>query len=281
MTSHELINLYKSDSLDENLTPLSDSTGFTLVRNYDKNSRYFSEGKKMFIRLFISKRNFIHGSIDMVKPNKEETGETTYSIISDQVSKPKITNFSIEEDDKISFNGTKILYLPKNIEIDLNKFVEILVKNHLTDRLFFKRQKNRIANSTLRLLFWLSDKHYEKVSVLLNTRNSTSNNKHDVADNTDTEPFFKYFHIPRNTLLILFCLFFSISSLLLNHLKDSYYTLSNPSLVLFVFLVLFITEKVSMRLNVKIKAFFDRESNFISKLHKYQYYNEFKLKYFI
>ena len=63
------------------------------------------------------------------------------------------------------------------------------------------------------------------------------------------------------------------------------FSLSNPFVVLFIFLILFSSEKFSLWLERKIEDFFENETvfkkkrnNFIEHLHNYQFNSKFKLK---
>ena len=145
----------------------------------------------------------------------------------------------------------------------------------------------------LRLFFWLSDKHYEKIRVAIDKYHFNRDNQPIKDDEKNVEPFFKYFYISKNTIFALLLLTFLIAILSIIfpcviYLEKIWpfgdFSLSNPFVILFFFLVLFSCEKFSIWLNKKIKNFFEKESfqkkeiNFIERLHNYQYNNKFKLK---
>lgn len=208
-----------------------------------------------------------------------EQNPERYIIVSGEEYKKRTTNFYFKEEEGLVFNqDTHKIYHEKTKQtFSLNELVQILVQNHLSDRERWKRKKNYLANALLKVVFWLSDKHYERVQVMLDLHRLNPKREHDKGDEKNIEPFFKYFLIPRNTLFAFLLLAFpvSISMYLLSGIDLS---LSNSVIVLFFFLLLFILEKVSIGLDGKIKKFFDKENNFISRVHKYQFQNKFTLK---
>jgi hypothetical protein len=158
----------------------------------------------MFIKLSIVDNKVIHGSVDMVdfkKGNNE-----SYPINTKDKYKKKVTNFYFGEEEQIYFDTkTKkiICKVPKK-SFSLNEFIEIIVKNHLSDRLFWKRGKNYLAINCLKFFFWLSDRHYKGSEVMTLIYGLGSETK-DIKDNkVKAEPFFKYFYITKNILFILF-----------------------------------------------------------------------------
>jgi ABC-type bacteriocin/lantibiotic exporter with double-glycine peptidase domain len=143
----------------------------------------------------------------------------------------------------------------------------------------------------LKILFWLSDKHYEKIRVSIDKYHIGRDNQPIKEDEKNTEPFFKYFYISKNTIFALLLLTFILAIFsfvfpvcIKNLWPFGEFSLSNPFVILFFFLILFSCEKLSTWLNLKIKEFFEKESafhkkvNFIERLHNYQYQNNFKLK---
>jgi len=296
MNSKEFANLYTKQDSDETITPFQDESGFSLIRLYPEGTPYNKDGRRMFIKIAALERGFFY-VVDMTKPEKR--GESTDYVITDgEEYKKRVTNF-FSDGGEFSFDNDskKIIHLPTKKNFTLNEFVTILVANHLSDRLFLKRCLNGIANVILKLLFWLSDKHYERVKVSLDKYHSSREGKPTLEEQKNTEPFFKYFYISKNLIFsILLMAFFitilavifpyalSVKSIWLSFFGE--FSLSNPMVILFFFLVLFSSEKLSMWLNRKIKDFFipekgynaEQKVNFIEKLHNFQLQNKFNLK---
>jgi hypothetical protein len=298
MTKEDFLKLYTKQEYDNSITLFDSEIGFSLIRDYSKNTPYYKDGKKMFIKLAILKGKLFY-SIDMTKPEQRDEEPINYTITQGEEYPKKITNFFSVLDDKESFvfdeNTKKIIFKPKEKSFTLNEFVEILVLNHLSDCLFLKRILDSIVESVLKLLFWLSDKHYEKIQVSIDKYHFGRDNQPAKEDEKNTEPFFKYFDISKNTIFALLLLTFLLM-ILSAIFPDILYTekiwpfgefsLSNPFVILFFFLILFSCEKFSIWLNNKIKNFFQddkdsfqkKEINFIERLHNFQYQNKFELK---
>ena len=296
MNSQDFTNFYTKQDSDETITPFQDEAGFSLIRPYPEGTPYNKDGRRMFIKVAALERGLYY-VVDMTKPEKR--GESTEYVITDgEEYKRKVTNF-FSDGEEFSFDGTskKIVHLPTKKSFTLNEFVTILVANHLSDRLFIKRYLNMVTNVILKLLFWLSDKHYERVRVSLDKYHFSREGKPVLEEKGDTEPFFKYFYISKNFIFsILLIAFFvailaiifpyTISAESIWHSFFGEFSLSNPMVVLFFFLVLFSSEKLSIWLNRKIKDFFVPEKdyrsgqteNFIEKMHNFQLQNKFKIK---
>jgi hypothetical protein len=298
MNSQEFKDLYKKQDSDETITSFKNEAGFSLIRPYLKNAPYYKDGRRMFIKVAILDRGFFYG-VDMTKPEKRE--ETTSYVITDgEEYKKKVTNFvSDTRDDEFIFDESqkKIKHNKTSRYFTLNEFVEILVTNHLSDRLFWKRRGNALVNAILKILFWLSDKHYEKVRVSIDKHNFSRDNKPVMEEQSKTEPFFKYFYISKNLIFAILLTTFLIAILVgifPNEIPLKYiwyslfgeFSLSNPLVVLLFFLALFSSEKISIWLNKNIKDFLmpdkgyfsEKKETFIEKLHNYQYHNKFNLK---
>src|SRR3989344_1995583 len=290
MTKEEFFNLYNKKDTDTSITQFSNEIGFSLVRDYPKNTPYNKDGKKMFIKIALLKDKLFY-SVDMTKPEQREGEPTSYIITEGQEYRKKTTNFFSDNQEPFIFaeNTKKIIFTPKNKSFTLDEFIEILVLNHLSDRLFFKRILNWIADLVLKLLFWLSDKHYEKIRVAIDKYHFNRDNQPIKEDEKSVEPFFKYFYISKNTIfaMLLTVFFLAVLSIIFPNVMCTEkiwpfgdFSLSNPFVVLFFFLVLFSCEKFSIWLNKKIKYFFEKESfqkkeiNFIERLHDYQYNNK-------
>lgn len=286
MNSEEFKNLYSMKDSDESITPFTNEAGFSLIRKYPEGTSYHKDGRRMFIKVALLERGFFY-EVNMTKPEKKE--ETTSYILTDgKEYKRKITNF-FSDDSEFTFDNTtkKVIHQPTRKSFSIDEFIEILVANHLSDRLFFKRIWNEFANRILKFLFWLSDAHYERVKTAIDKyRYDKGEIPSPKEEKKNIEPFFKYFYISKNILFAILLITFP-SAVFLGHLwAYGDFSLSNPSLVLFFFLILFSCEKFSIWLDKKIKEFImppkdfftEKKVNFLEKMHNYQYQNRFKLK---
>jgi len=294
MNSDEFIKLYTRQDADDAVTPFNNEIGFSLIRSYPDNTPHYKDGKKIFIKVVVFKEGLFY-SVDMTRPEKRGEEPVSYIIVDGEEYAKKITNFFSDNQEPFVFDETtkKIVFKPKDKNFTINEFVEVLINNHLSDRLFFKRKLNSIADLILKLLFWLSDKHYEKIRVSVDKYNFSRDNQPIKEEEKNTEPFFKYFYISKNTIFSVLLLAFFIIGLSVTFpnvicFKRIWpfgeFSLSNPFVVLFSFLMLFSFEKFSIWLNRMIKEFFSKDPfqnkqiNFIERLHNYEYHNKFKLR---
>lgn len=302
MPEKSLRSLYEQQPNDEKVTEFSDASGFSIIRKYPEDSTYAKDGMRMFIKVGIYDGRFSF-SVDMTEP-KDRNGTTEYSIIDGVKYNKKITNFfSGGETDEFSFNSEtdKVTHIKTGRKLSMNEFVEVLIYNHLSDRLFWKRKLNTLALLTLKVLFWLADKRYEKVQVLLDIHRFNHEGKPPLEKQNNIEPFFKYFFISKNLLFAILIITFPVSVIVnmvctpidpMNPINSSLlcqigdFSISNPSILLLFFLVLFSCERFSLWLEQKIKqlmekdqnVFKKRKENFIEWLHNYQHRNQFELK---
>lgn len=298
MDSQEFTNLYARQIYDEAITSFQDEPGFSLIRLYPKVTPYFNDGRRMFVKIAAAERGFFY-AVDMTRPEKR--GEKTdYVITEGNEYKKKVTNF-VSDGDEFAFDEPtkRVIHLKTKKPFTLNEFVDILEANHLTDRLFWKKILNFCADYTLRILFLLSDKHYEKIEVTIDRYHFGRDNKPIPEEEKTIEPFFKYFYISKNLIFMALLLAFVAAILFtifpcmlpLKSVWNSFFgefTLSNPMVVLSFFLGLFSLEGLSVWLNKKIREllvpnrnnFYNSEDkvNFIEKLHNFQYQNKFNLR---
>ncbi len=206
-----LKNLYRKTVNDEKVVELSDVNGITIIKKYPENSEYFKDGNKMLIQIYL-KDGFIGGRVEMVKADRNGL----YSVIESKKYKKKFTNFSFsqEENIKFDFEDKKILIKRsgRDTKMSLNEFVEILVENHLSDRLFWVRKKNFLKKILLKILFFLTDDRYDFVDYYHKINGIEENRfgkrKIEKKLKVNPEPFFRYFKIYKNTLFILFVFLF-------------------------------------------------------------------------
>ena len=285
MTKEDFFNLYDKNETYNSITQFSNEVGFSLIRDYPKNTPYNKDGKKMFIKVALLKDKLFY-SVDMTKPEQRDGEQVSYIITEGQEYRKKTTNFFSDNQEPFIFdeNEKKIIFKPKNKKLTLNEFVDILVLNHLSDRLFFKRILNFISGLILKIIFWLSDKHYDSVKTAIDQYHFNKNQSYTEEKINNVDPFFKYFLISRNTLFgaLIFAFLFAVLLSQCKFIRE--FTVANPLIVLAFFLLLSFCEKISIWLNAKIKEFFtprkfyNEKPNFIENLHNYQYQNKFKLR---
>lgn len=286
MNGEKFVKLYTRQDSDESITAFQNEMGFSLIRFYPRNTPYFKNEKRMFIKIAALDRGFSY-SVEMTRP-KKEGGKTNYIITEGEEYKRKVTNFFSDGSEFTFDNATqKVNHQPSNKSFTINEFVEILATNHFSDRLFFKRILNELANRVLKFLFWLYDARYERIQTAIDKYHyGKGENPLPKDKNKNIEPFFKYFYISKNILFAILLMTFP-SSIFFGHLwAYGDFSLSNLSLLLLFFLILFSCEKFSTWLDKKIKEFLipskdhfaPKKINFIEKLHDYQYNNKFNLK---
>ncbi|MCA9351318.1 hypothetical protein KC929_00890 [Patescibacteria group bacterium] len=282
MDSKKINELYKKQESDLKVTPFEGEVGFSLVRNYPLESLYAKDDKKVFIKIALLEGGLFY-SVHMVEPSKRK-GSFEYNIVDGYSYKKKVTNFVSDiKDNEFSFDKTKkkVIHSKSKKEFSLNEFIEILYKNHLSDRLFWKRQKNFLVKWILISIFWLLDKHYNYVEVSINEYKFKNGELKFSNESKKIEPFFKYFEISRNLLFLLLLLVFPIS-----YFFDDY-SLSNPLVVSLFFLILLLSEKLYLFFVKQFENFFlkqentfsqKKKNNLIEKLHIYHQRNQFDLK---
>ena len=212
MNGEEFAKLYTRKDSDETITPFQNEMGFSLIRFYPKDTQYYKDGRRMFIKIANLDRGFFYG-VDMTKPQKRD--ETVDYVITDgQEYKKKVTNF-FSDGSEFTFDSLskKIVHQPTGKNFTMNEFVEILATNHLSDRLFWKRKTNAIANSVLKFIFWLSDKHYDRVKTATDKFHFNQKQTYSEEKVKDVDPFFKYFLIYRNTLFVGLVVALSVATL--------------------------------------------------------------------
>lgn len=274
--SKEFKKLYKQVSNDEKVTKIIDAVGITIVRKYDEKSEYFKDGKRMFIKLYV-RDGFLVGGVDMVEENKRGG----YTIFDSKKYKKKFTNFyfGTEENIKFSLQSNKVFIKRKNKKkiFSLNDFVDLLVKNHLSDKLLWTKKKNYLKKIILKGIFILTDSKYDYVDYyheIHEDRISDNEKKREIK--ISKEPFFKYFKIYKNMLFVSFVFLFCMLIIIKKYkliIEDNFST-SNPILLFSFTIILFLLHYLSSFFHIKKK---DREG-FIYKLHNSSLSTNFKLK---
>lgn len=277
-----LFELYRNKkNLDDlEIVPFKDKNGFSIIRKYPKNSKFFKENYFIYIQIEEQNNDYLFFSVERVKKDKD-------GYYLDLENKEKVTNFVSTEDEKFLFDKNKkiIKRMEDKKTFTLEQFINILVKNHLSDKFFWKRKINYLIDLLFIFIFLLNDKKYNKFEVLIKRNNFGEREikKLDV-ENKDPEPFFKYFRISKNLLFLtlfllnLFLIFFN------KKFKFIDFSVSNPIIIITALIYFFLLEKINYFLEKNIKEFLDSSSNilkaknnFLEKLYSYQSKNKFKL----
>jgi len=277
--SEEFKKLYQQVSDDERVTEIRDAVGITIVRNYKKDSEYFKDGKQMFINLYL-RGKFLLGSIDMVEKNNEGL----YTIIYDSEKyKRRFTNFSFGPEEKFMLihEGEKTLVKVNSKKLSLNEFIDRLVENHLSDKLFWVRKKNFFKKLFLSIIFFLSDDKYDFVGyyhkIYRLKEDKVNDNSRTSELKIKEEPFFKYFKIYKNTLFIFSIISFFILLIFqkMRILSSEELTSSNPILLLGFVIILFLLHYFSSFIHKKKKD----KDGWIYGIHNSLFSSKFKLKF--
>lgn len=268
-TSKKFKELYNQVSDDKKIIELSDAVGINIVRNYNENNEYFKDGNQMFINLYLND-NFLCGGVQMVK--KEKNGEYISINNTNKNYKKRFTNFSFGSEEKIilTLKNNKILVKVQNKELFLNSFVDKLVQNHLSDKLFWIRKKNFFKQIFLKILFFLSDDKYDFVECYhkINEWREDKINfqtEEEKELNVKVEPFFHYLKIFKNTLFI-FCIILLFILITINNqtiLPADEISFSSPIFLLLFIIALFLLHFFSVFLHKKKQD----KNGFIHKLH--------------
>src|SRR3989344_5557526 len=105
MNGEEFAKLYTRQDSDETITPFQNEVGFSLIRFYPKDTPYFKDGRRMFIKIATLDRGFFYG-VDMTKPQKREA-TTDYVITDVEEYKRKVTNFFSDGSEFVFDNTTQ------------------------------------------------------------------------------------------------------------------------------------------------------------------------------
>jgi len=295
ITSERFLNLYQKVANDENVIKIEDAPGITIVRKYNEGSEYFKDGKRMFIKLYL-KDNYIVGSVDMVEKNEDNSFTVVYD---EKKYKKRFTNFFFNKSENIILDVKDNKFVIKKrfkiYRFSINDFIQVLVKNHLSDLLFLRRKINILKIGFLKSIFWSIDskydwiEYYHKIHEEKSTPNKAGQVSIDLLNDPEPEPFFKYFKIYRKILFftismetIILLYYFekiNVNSYTSNHnfykiLTVDNFTISNPILLFVFFITLFCLHYFSIFLKGKI---YDK-NGFIYKIHNSSLNNSFSLK---
>ncbi len=289
ITSVEIAKLYKTKR-GEILIPFTKGRGIGLIKKYKNEIVPIKDNKRIFIKIFLSKENVVNGTIDMIDFDKKR--DDAY-VITDDPNKygRKITNFSFGEEENLFLSKEKGVFVKtKNKYISINNFVDVLIKNHLSDKLFLKRKINQLIDYLIKFIFWLDNQRYEPSTIFL-IKNGLGKHEEKNKPKTETpEPFFKYFYIKKNFLLSLLLMSLIIISTFIirlecsdNHFGYSIFlnlSLSNPVVILVFIVFLFIAEKISSKLDSLIEGFYENDKkNILNRIDQYKNNSSFRLRF--
>lgn len=269
ISNEEFKALYAKQKRDLEVTSFADDVvGFSLVRKYMENTEFFVDRNLMFIRIFLE-GEFVCGGVEMVSSKNHKDGR--YFLIDTNKYKRKVTGFLFgrEEDIVFDLESKKIYSKKEKRSVSINEFIDILVKNHLSDKLSFKRKISVVVRMILIFIFWISDRKYDIMDFFQSdiSRSQTQKPAEKMID-----PFFKYFKVSRNILLVLTVVIFLALLFLQHHMQSDSFSVSNPIFIFCFFALLFISEKISILLEMKIhECINDKEKkvNFIFRLHSF------------
>ncbi len=282
MDSENFNELYERQVDDLEVVVFKDANGISIVKKYPEKSKLNKDQSLMFIRLYLS-NDFVCGGIERVKQDKKNK-KRYHLVTSNLKSKRMVTNFAFNEEENFTFNKDKKKIYDKNEKsVTINKFVEILVKNHVKDKfiLKIKRLRTSVVNRLLEILFWLVERKYTAEMFFFSI--NEINKKSSVLEKLVKDPLFRYFKISRNILLVFsivlipFLFFIQYKKLMNSNL----FNVANPLLLFSCLISFFLCEKVTLLLDNKIREFSDENEekrNFISKLYYIQFKHSFKLK---
>ena len=303
ITSNTFYKLYRKTSGDVEAVELVDGKGITIIRNYDEQNDYFKDGSLMFIKIYILDKGFVCGSVNMVK--KSERLEGYITIEDEKQYKKHFTNFFFHKEEKIKFDVNRGKFIVKKKKLNINDFVDLLIKNHLADRLFLKRKLrvNKLKESFLKFIFWLLNEKYDWIEYYNSFHGKDrklreiNHKEKKLSVNTQTEPFFKYFKINKDLLFfsvlfialpIVWCFYskandssYSNDSVFLNLFKIEYFTITNPIFLFSFFIFLSMVRYLEFLIRYVYKSLkeqIDDNEGWIYKLHMSSMNNSFSLK---
>lgn len=280
MNSTDLVIEYTRRKYDKQITPFTDGVGFSIIREYPRNSDYFRDSKLMLIRVAVENNKSLFFDINMVKDNESKENQS-YAIQDGSEYRGRIVNLSSEKNEFfIEDTDMKITHSSSNEKLRLNDFVDMLAGNHLRGRnLPLKLLKRLVSNTILKTLFWICDKKFDHYARLISVFNREEKKSIERLESSD--PFFGYFKIFKNLFIVslIFTLFFSIvilqNDFLTLHAKKYFgdFSISNPLILIIAVITLHALEKVTNYLRTKIDEFegmyqkHEQQKNLIQKIY--------------
>lgn len=271
ITSQIIASLYNREGNDEDVFDLIDKPGIHIIRKYRSGTMPAQDNQRMFITFYVKENGFVSGGIDMVKA-KEEDGSGYAMIFDDQKGirnflHQKYANFFFNDDEEVFFDYSDQKIIFRKNKYSVNEFIDILVKNHLSDMFRVNRIMIFFKNYfILEPLFWLADANYKDDNVRINfllQKNITGYKESGAKIEMPKEPFFKYFDIYRNTLTFFIIIILNPLFWLSISLDVGYFNIANPFLLFTAFLFLAFLEKISLYLFLNIKQ---KKDSFVYKI---------------
>jgi hypothetical protein len=282
ITSKDFSALYTGEFYRKTL--FEKGIGFSLVLNYPKNTPYYKDNRKIFIQIIINENNTLDYSINMTI-EKDEDKKKTFIITEGLEYNKKIINFH-SESGECCFNQEDNRVIYNSIEFTLDKFIDILILNHLENKHFFERAQNKIIDYILKFIFWLNDKKYTPPSARDAEETidwaefkSPSEELATITKPLEKDPFLGFFHLPKNIIFVVAILIW-ISYLI----KPLEVSLSNPFLIAFIFLLLFTIELLYKNLKEEVEQLElllkekEHKKNWLIHLYNYRKVDTFILK---
>jgi hypothetical protein len=269
LNSEKILSLYHSIDRDEQMLKLNDHAGIQIIRKYKNTSPVFAD-KRMFINFFIE-QGYVFGSIDMVI-KKDDRWVVVYPDKDDNL-RGKISNYSLFKDEDIHFDGEKMEVIFQKRKYNVNGFIDLMEKNHLSNMFGLSKFFNQVIEIFLWIMYFLVDERYEKFSLLKELR-STHEESELSTPVLEADPFFRYFKIYKN----LFAFFLGFTLPFLFHfsktLDPDVFSLQNPFLIFLAVGCLLLLEGVGNIIRRQINL----KNSLIKKLANYTYSLKGKLR---
>ena len=136
----------------------------------------------------------------------EKNEDNSFTVVYDEKKyKKRFTNFFFNKSENIILDVKDNKFVIKKrfkiYRFSINDFIQVLVKNHLSDLLFLRRKINILKIGFLKSIFWSIDskydwiEYYHKIHEEKSTPNKAGQVSIDLLNDPEPEPFFKYFKI--------------------------------------------------------------------------------------
>jgi hypothetical protein len=254
-----LIDLYTKKSDDD--VYLHDSgNGFGLITDYPEGM----EKHKVIVKLSVESRK-LKGSVNLVKEASTPSVDVGYEIETKAIKNKPYTNFWFDVNDGFIFDDDKEKIISNSgKEYAVDDFIALLLRTHASDVFWVHRKLIGLKLYFLKSLFFLVNEELEDNPLMLYIKHERNELKQ--RGELDEDPFYKYFKISKNIVVLAFLLLVLIfTGLYLSGDKLDY-----PNILVFIYAILglFTLEKISSFIRDKIQDFYDNKENFISRIYK-------------
>ena len=113
MDSKNFSQLYKIQNGNEKMIPFEGDIGFSLIKFYPKQTQYYDDGRRLFIKIALSKKGLVY-SVNMTNPESRDN-QDDYILTDGEEYKKKVTNY-YSGGDEFSFDEIKQI-----MDLRLNK----------------------------------------------------------------------------------------------------------------------------------------------------------------